>query len=56
MSYFYVDEMNISRDTLDFQYPENTIGKRHIEKKIHGIANSNQSIQLDKREIQGNRI
>ena len=33
MSYFYVDEMNISRDTLDFQYPENTIGKRHIEKK-----------------------
>ena len=56
MSYFYVDEMNISRDTLDFQYPENTIGKRHIEKKIHGIANSNQSIQLDKREIQGDRI
>ena len=56
MSYFYVDEMNISRDTLDFQYPENTISKRHIEKKIDGIANSNQSIQLDKREIQGERI
>lgn len=56
MSYFYVDEMNISRDTLDFQYPENTISKRHIEKKVHGIANSNESIQLDKREIQGNRI
>ena len=40
MSYFYLKELNNSKETLQFQYPENNISKRQIEKKIHGVANS----------------
>ena len=40
MSYFYLKELNNSKETIQFQYPENNISKRQIEKKIYGIANS----------------
>ena len=40
MSYFYLKDLNNSKETIQFQYPENNISKRQIQKKIHGIANS----------------
>lgn len=40
MSYFYPDEINITNDTLELQYPKNEINKRHIEKKMNTVANS----------------
>ena len=40
MSYFYLKELNNSKETLQFQYPQNNISKRQIQKKIHGVANS----------------
>ena len=49
MSYFYLKELNISNESLQFQYPENNISKRQIEKKIQGIANSmKKNIEDDK--------
>jgi hypothetical protein len=40
MSYFYPDEINITNETLELQYPSNEINKRHIEKKMNTVANS----------------
>tara|TARA_B100000900_G_scaffold398845_1_gene400704 strand:- start:5512 stop:7071 length:1560 start_codon:yes stop_codon:yes gene_type:complete len=55
MSYFYLDEMNILDETINFDYPINEINKRHIEKKISGVANS--KMHLDKPiKVQGDPI
>jgi len=43
MSYFYPDEINITNETLELQYPSNEINKRHIEKKMNTVANSKNS-------------
>lgn len=40
MSYFYPDEINVTNETLELQYPKNEINKRHIEKKMTTVANS----------------
>ena len=40
MSFFYPNEINIVNETIDLNYPENEINKRHFEKKINYIANS----------------
>lgn len=45
MSFFYPNEINIVNETIDLNYPENEINKRHFEKKINHIANSRKNMQ-----------
>jgi hypothetical protein len=44
MSYFYLNEMEKTHQKIDVNYPVNEINKRHIQKKINGIANSKDNV------------
>ena len=45
MSFFYPNEINVVNETIDLNYPENEINRRHFEKKIDRAVNTRKKTQ-----------
>ena len=55
MSFFYPDDINVVNQTIELNYPENNINRRHFEKKINDIANSRKNM-FKPIEVEGEHI